>query len=141
MPSRKEVRLLSDEGWRDLVSFKVKDSGERMQFDSGMVRDVTEGKTRFDLVFDGPMLARWAEHLTKGADKYEARNWMKAAGEAELERFRESAARHFTQWYYGHLDEDHAAATFFNINGTEYVKHSLSPLLLTHPGTIIEYRP
>lgn len=124
MPPREEVRVLSDEGWR-AVSFGIKDSGKRMEFESGMVRDVTEGKTRFDLVLDGPMFWRWAEHLTKGAEKYDARNWMKAAGLAEYERFRESAARHFFQWFSGDVDEDHAAAVFFNINGAEFVQEGI----------------
>lgn len=104
------------------MSFEVKDSGERLEFESGMVRDTNEGKIRYDLVLDGPMFERWAEHLTKGTTKYEARNWMKAEGEAELNRFRESALRHFIQWYRGDTDEDHGAAVFFNINGAEYTK-------------------
>jgi hypothetical protein len=103
------------------VTFDVKDSGKRMEFDSGMVRDVDEGKVRYDLVLDGPMFVRWATHLTKGAVKYEARNWMKATGEAERDRFRQSAVRHFIQWFLGDTDEDHASAVFFNINGAEYV--------------------
>ena len=102
--------------------FKIKDSGERAQFESGMVRDVTGDKTDYTLVLDGPMFERWAVHLTNGAKKYAKRNWMKAAGEAEYERFRESALRHFVQWFRGERDEDHAAAVFFNINGAEYVK-------------------
>ena len=134
------MRVLSDEGWR-AVSFGIKDSGKRMEFESGMVRDVTEGKTRFDLVYDGPMLRRWAEHLTKGAEKYDARNWMKAAGKEEYERFRESAARHFSQWYYGDLDEDHGAAVFFNINGAEYVKLGLDPIMFVPRGTMIQFDP
>ena len=108
------------------MSFKVKDSGKRMEFESGMVRDVTDGKTRFDLVYDGPMFQRWAEHLTKGAEKYDARNWMLAQGEAEAARFRESAFRHFIQWYRGDTDEDHAAAVLFNINGAEYVEEAIA---------------
>ena len=100
---------------------EVKDSGKREQFPSGMVRDVTEGKTDYSLVFDGPMLDRWAIHLTKGAQKYDKRNWMKAAGQAELDRFRESAVRHFVQWLNGDDDEDHASALYFNVNGVEYV--------------------
>lgn len=104
------------------ATFTVKDSGVREQFDSGMVRDTAEGKIDYSLVFDGPMFERWAEHMTKGAEKYAKRNWMKAQGDAELERFRESAIRHFLQWYRGELDEDHAAAVIFNINGAEYVK-------------------
>jgi hypothetical protein len=106
----------------DGKSFTVKDSGKRQQFESGMVRDVTEGKTDYSLVLDGPMFRRWAEHLTKGAQKYSKRNWMKAAGDGEYERFKESALRHFLQWYWGETDEDHASAVFFNINGAEYVK-------------------
>ena len=104
------------------VSFEVKDSGERAKFPSGMQRDTNSGKTLYDLVFDGPMLIRWAEHLTKGARKYEPKNWMKAYTEEELLRFRESAIRHFFQWLKGETDEDHAAAVFFNINGVEFVK-------------------
>jgi hypothetical protein len=102
--------------------YVVKDSGRRQEFGSGMVRDTTEGKTMWSLVLDGPMLGRYARHLTLGAIKYAARNWMKASGNEEMERFRESAIRHFVQWCYGAQDEDHAAAVWFNINGYEYVK-------------------
>lgn len=109
--------------------FTVKDSGEREKFESGMVRDTEAGKVSFDLVYDGPMLMRWAEHLTKGALKYSDRNWMQASGEAEMERFRRSAARHFTQWMNGETDEDHAAAVFFNINGYCYVQNKLNERL------------
>ena len=35
------------------LNFETKDSGKREQFEGGMVRDVQEGKPRFDLVFDG----------------------------------------------------------------------------------------
>jgi hypothetical protein len=105
--------------------FAVRDSGQRTEFDSGMVRDTNDGKTLFHLVYDGPMLLRWAMQLTAGARKYAVRNWMKAEGKLEWERFRESAARHFAQWINGETDEDHAAAVFFNINGAEYVKAKL----------------
>ncbi len=107
--------------------FVVNDSGERRQFASGMVRDVDDGKVNWSLVADGPMLRRWAVHLTKGAVKYAPRNWMQADGLEELERFHESAFRHFMQWYYGEEDEDHGAASYFNINGYEYVKGILVP--------------
>lgn len=107
------------------MSFETKDSGKREQFTSGMVRDTQDGKTNFALVADGPLLKRWAELMTRGAVKYEKRNWMKAGGEAEYDRFRESAFRHFMQWYNGDIDEDHAAAVAFNINGAEYVNDKL----------------
>lgn len=108
-----------------MADFVVKDSGERQVFESGMQRDVTAGKDDYSLIYDGPMIARWAAHLTKGAIKYDARNWMKAAGDAEYQRFRSSAARHFAQWMRGEVDEDHAAAVYFNINGAEYVRGRL----------------
>jgi Domain of unknown function (DUF5664) len=107
------------------VNFTTKDSGKREEFTSGMVRDTQEGKSNIALVYSGPMLERWAGVLTRGAVKYAVDNWMKANGEAELRRFRESAARHFFQWMNGQTDEDHAAAVFFNINGAEYVKERL----------------
>ena len=90
-----------------------------------MVRDTTEGKTDYSLALDGPMFERYAEHLTKGAQKYAKRNWMKASGEAEYERFKESALRHFLQWLRGDRDEDHAAAVWFNVNGAEYVRERM----------------
>ena len=118
--------------------FVVKDSGQRTQFDSGMVRDLSEHKNRPDLVRDGPMFQRWVRLMTNGAKKYAARNWMRASGQAEYERFLESADRHFNIWFtwrmYGiniedpdnpttePLAEDHAAAVMFNVNGAEYVK-------------------
>lgn len=108
-----------------MSEFTVKDSGARQQFESGMVRDTTDNKVDFGLVLDGPMFHRWAEHLTKGAKKYAKRNWMKANGMEEYDRFRESALRHFLQWYNGDRDEDHAAAVYFNINGAEYVRDKL----------------
>lgn len=115
-----------------MTEFGVKDSGKRLEFASGMVRDTTEGKLNWLLVRPGPMLRRWAAHLTTAAAKYdntrqpgEPRNWQLARGRAELERFQESAARHFESWLNGERDEDHAAGVFFNINGAEYVEDIL----------------
>lgn len=107
------------------MTFSIKDSGERLEFDSGMVRDIAEDKINWSLIADGPMLRRWAGHLTGGAKKYSPRNWMLAEDDDEYQRFRESAFRHFMQWYLGESDEDHAAAVFFNINGAEYTKEKM----------------
>lgn len=103
-------------------SYIIHDSGKRQEFGGGMVRDIEEGKVDYTLITDGPMFDRWAVHLTKGAVKYSARNWMKAGGIEEYERFRKSAFRHFRDWMRDKKDEDHAAAVFFNINGAEYVQ-------------------
>jgi len=146
------------------TEFITKDSGERQEFSSGMVRDTQTGKLRFDLAIDGPLaravfadnslfllfndwyisgspglgakvilaiaereggllplFERYAGLMTRGAVKYSARNWMKAAGKEEYDRFMASASRHFFQYLRGDTDEDHAAAVWFNVNGAEFV--------------------
>lgn len=121
------------------TEFITKDTGERQSFSGGMVRDLTAGKIRPDLAHDGPMFLRWVSLLYRGLVKYAPRNWMKAKGKEEFDRFLESADRHYTVWFYWRryglnleqlpdgpitrdpLTEDHAAAVFFNINGVEYV--------------------
>jgi hypothetical protein len=113
------------------MSFITKDSGQREEFASGMVRDTSEGKLRYHRVAEGPMLKRWAGLLCRGAEKYPdpkpgVANWTQANGEAEYARFRISAYTHFMQWWYGDQpEEDHAAAVFFNINGAEYTKERI----------------
>ena len=110
--------------------FVVKDSGDHHAEASGMVRSSTAGKIDYETVFNGPMLDRWAIHLTKGAAVYPDQpdgtpNWMLANGEAELRRARKSALRHFRQWLRGDRDEDHAAAVYFNLNLAEYVRDKI----------------
>lgn len=103
--------------------FTVKDSGRRQEYDSGMVRDLQDGKPRFDLLwpliegmpFAEHMMTRAAQHMTKGAEKYGFRNWEQANSPEELERFKASAMRHMMQWFSGETDEDHAAAVIFNL--------------------------
>lgn len=93
---------------------------------SGVNRDTDEGKINWILTFDGPMLKRWAQLLTRGMAVRGKRNWLLGDSEEDYERFREGAARHFAQWVAGEDDEDHAAAVFFNISGAENVKGKLS---------------
>lgn len=112
-----------------MAEFITKDSGKREDFPSGMRRDIEAGKPRYDLV-DPAMLKRWAALMARGAEKYGANNWRKANSQAELDRFRSSAMRHFMQWMAQDLDEDHAAAILFNVAAAEYVKQ-LMPKQLT----------
>jgi hypothetical protein len=71
------------------------------------------------------MLDRFAEHLTKGAKKYSARNWQKAETKEELSRFIESAYRHFIQYMENETEEDHFSAVLFNLCGIEMVRAKL----------------
>ncbi len=112
-----------------MTDFVTKDSGQRQEFSTGMVRDTSTNKARYDLV-DVPMLTRWAELMARGAKKYGANNWRKASTQEELDRFKESAFRHFMQWFGGATDEDHGAAVFFNVAGAEMVKNKIPPTYL-----------
>jgi len=119
-----------------LKNFITKDSGKREKYNSGMQRDTNEEKARFDLIlpegipYDEQLLTRVANLMARGAVKYNARNWEKASSKEELDRFRESAFRHFMQWICGETDEDHAAAVYFNIMGAEYVKSRTKLIML-----------
>lgn len=109
------------------------DSGQRQEYASGMRRDVEEGKARFDLIFPegiaygDQMLTRFAELLARGAEKYGENNWQNANSLEEYRRFKRSGLRHYFQWMSGEVDEDHAAAVFFNIMAAEYTKRKLEP--------------
>ena len=111
--------------------FVTLDSGKRKVFKSGMQRDLEDTKPRFDLIFpkgqkyEDTLFYRWAMLMMRGAKKYNARNWEKANGVEELERFKASAFRHFVQWFCDEEDEDHAVGVLFNINGYEYLKEKL----------------
>jgi hypothetical protein len=104
--------------------FTITDSGKRQSYKSGMRRDTQEGKPNYALI-DRAFLKRWAEHMTKGAEKYGRNNWQLANSEEELLRFQDSAFRHFMQWLNGENDEDHAAAVAFNVAAAEYVKERI----------------
>lgn len=67
------------------------------------------------------LLERYSQLMMRGMTKYSEKNWMQANGMAEYNRFKQSAARHFCQYLVGNKDEDHAVATWFNMNGAEYV--------------------
>jgi len=107
----------------DCNGYTIKDSGKRQEFKTGMVRDSCE-KIRYDLI---PLFAldRWADHMTKGAKKYSARNWQKAETKEEMERFVASAYRHFMAWLSGENEEDAMAGVFFNMAGAEMVRAKL----------------
>jgi hypothetical protein len=109
-------------------NYALKDSGKREVYASGMNRDTDDGKPDFFLLlpkgipFEEQMFTRFAVHMTKGRKKYGLRNWEKAQGVEELDRFKSSALRHMMQWICGHDDEDHASAVYFNIMAAEFVK-------------------
>lgn len=90
----------------------IKDSGERREFASGAVRDMSAGKGRFDLLC--PLaIAQLAEHMERGCIKYGERNWEAGIPQSS---YADSAMRHLNRWAAGETDEDHLLAAFWNIH-------------------------
>lgn len=96
----------------------IKDSGERTQFQTGAVRDMHEGKGRFDLL---PMcvLMRLAKHYEAGCAKYGDRNWEKGI---PCHSFADSAFRHLVKYMDGYTDEDHLIAAIWNLCGLAWTE-------------------
>lgn len=119
---------LTDFGLKNPISvpttFITKDSGKRVDFDSGMKRDTQEGKPRYDLIY-APELKQWAELMARGAEKYGENNWQKANSVEELNRFKASAWRHFMQFMEGEETECHSAAIYFNISACRFIMAKL----------------
>ena len=113
--------------------FSTKDWWTRKEFSTGMLRELSFNKPRFDLVipkdvpYESQLFTRWANLMARWASKYLERNREKASTQEELNRFKESAFRHFMQWFTWEEDwEDHAASVLFNIQWAEYVKYEIS---------------
>lgn len=111
--------------WKPLKN--IADSGERVRYSSGSLRDPATGKIKWSRITFGPMMRRWAQHLTTAEAKYPDPtpgfpNFMLVETDEEFVRYKESAFRHFMSWFNDEDDEDHAAAVFFNINGVEIIK-------------------
>ena len=111
-----------------MEKYKIKDSGQRQQFQSGAVRDTNQGKGRPDLI--SPIaLTRLAKHYENGALKYGDNNWQKGI---PLKRLVESALRHLNEYLYGNREEDNIIACAWNcfaIAHTEsmIMKRKMSP--------------
>lgn len=91
-----------------------------------MIRESSDGKPRFDLLifpnleYQDQPLTRWAQMMADGAEKYPEKNFQDASSVKDYERFKESAFRHFMQWYCDEGDQDHMASLFFNVACAEY---------------------
>jgi hypothetical protein len=94
-----------------VIDRPLKDSGRRVQFTTGAMRDIQDNKPRPELM--NPMVdMRLSMHFGKGAAKYEERNWEKGIPE---DRYVAAAKRHMNQWLMGEDDEDHLIAWLWNV--------------------------
>ena len=96
----------------------LEDSGDRTQFETGAIRDMHEGKGRFDLL---PWEAIWelAKHCEEGAKKYGERNCEKGI---PIHSLIDSAFRHLAKYTMGYKDEPHLRAAMWNIAYAIYME-------------------
>lgn len=90
---------------------KIEDSGLRQSFSTGSVRDLRNGKGRYDLI-SAAFLKRLARHYELGAEKYGDRNWEKGQ---PVSRYLDSAMRHLVRYLDGERGEDHLTAAAWNL--------------------------
>lgn len=93
------------------MSYKIKDTGERKEFNTGAVRDTQVEKGRFDLLPPRTIIAL-AVHYEKGCKKYGERNWEKGI---PISSFISSSLRHTIQFLDGQSDENHLIAALWNL--------------------------
>ena len=99
---------------------KLKDSGERREFETGAVRDMAEGKG--DMVsIPWESVLRLSRHYEAGAKKYERWNFRKGI---PISSFIDSALRHLAKYQCGMDDEDHLSAAAFNILGAMLMENN-----------------
>ena len=111
----KELNVINVKEW---VNDMIKDSGSKREFESGAVRDYSEGKGRCDLL-PACALLRLAKHYEAGAKKYGDRNWEKGQPTSVL---MDSALRHLFKYLDGWKDEDHLSAATWNILGAMWME-------------------
>lgn len=89
----------------------ILDSGDRTEFSTGAVRDLSEGKGRMDLI---PWLAimEVSKHCENGAKKYGEHNVDKGI---PVHSFIDSAFRHLAKHTEGWEDEPHLIAAAWNV--------------------------
>lgn len=107
-------------------NFVTKDSGERVEFATGALRDTQDGKARPDLITP-EFLLRLGELLARGAKKYGERNFEKGQN---VSRGYASALRHLLQYASGDREEDHLAAVAFNVMSIMTVEERVATGLL-----------
>lgn len=104
--------------------YKTKDSGERQNFPTGMVRDIQTGKPRFDLI-PPEGLRRLADLYARGAEKYGDDNWKKGQ---PYSRAYASLFRHLIQWREGDRSEDHMAGVAWNAMALMFYEEQMPEL-------------
>lgn len=89
----------------------IKDSGNRTEFSTGAVRDLHEGKGRYDLI-PWDAIHELAIHCAEGAGVYGERNVERGI---PIHSLIDSAIRHLSCYLRGMKDEPHLRAAMWNV--------------------------
>lgn len=89
---------------------QLPDSGKRSEFETGAVRDASEGKG-FPSLLPPDALRAASKRFEDGALKYGRNNWQKGI---PLSRYVDSLYRHLWALQEGQTDEDHGGAVIWN---------------------------
>src|ERR1700722_655683 len=115
-----------------LIKWTTKDSGKRFESPDGMVRDTSEGKPQFallfpkDVPFEDQLMTRVADLYHRGGVRYGPRNWEKSSTEESLAKHEDCLMRHVIKFLLGVEDgEDHAAAVGWNVNAVDLTRRKI----------------
>ena len=110
-------------GYEDMFVTKavIADSGDRRVFETGAVRDMSEGKGDMASV-PWEAILRLSVHYENGCKKYKRWNYRKGI---PISSFLDSACRHLAKYQCGMDDEDHLAAAAFNILGAMLMENTM----------------
>ena len=115
------------------AKYETKDSGKRFESPDGMVRDTSEGKPQFTLMFpkgipfEDQLMTRVADLYHRGGVKYGPRNWEKSSTEEALAKHEDCLMRHVVKFLLGVEDgEDHAAAIVWNVNAVDLTRRKIA---------------
>lgn len=105
-----QANLRLNKNMADTIKSVLPDSGERSEFDTGAVRDASQGKGCPSLL---PLAALRAasRRFEDGATKYGRNNWQKGI---PLSRYVDALYRHLWQYMEGDTTEDHGGAVVWN---------------------------
>lgn len=113
------------------------DTGERREFQTGAVRDASNGKGHFHSI---PPIAlrKMAQRFEDGAAKYAKNNWMKGI---PLSAYVDSINRHLLAIQEGQTDEDHYGALIWNACTMAWTENEINEGRLPKELNDLPYHP
>lgn len=120
IPTKDEERVVKKNAAARQLS-SLPDSGTRMSYSSGAIREVDDGKGSPHQI-PTIMLRRLSKHFQEGAKKYGRHNWRKGMN---LSRYADAAHRHIWDYEDGEESEDHLTAAIWNLSALMWTEKEI----------------